>query len=1193
MNLPLCPHQSQLCRYIHRGVLPAEVLSRARAAPESPLNRRKSSSQAESALPSRDSSNERSKCGHPSVYDKGFVSGVFDSQIMINQLQCQSTSYDLELARRKRELIRRLPTVGSLGQQMANMLIQQTQRLARADLPAFERLWAVRKISSALSLKSFSLDDETTRISLGIAVEPYLRLFEACMCESHCPSSLAGELSILSVHFVVLGGGRNGEVNGSSLTEDGMSGASSKALFIASYITRLLRKLVSKNNPQYRAGILAHLCRMLSSDVQKNHSNQKSPNLWSDLAHFTTVLSGLVRLGETLDQPINVARLAALIGLVGHRLSEVSLPSVISSSVNRFSDLADILVGWGVDPNSATRGINLDSIYTVLRYGLSSWWLHTANKSDEIPSLNPSMHEMICHLLEDSEKSMNIAVSECQALASNPAVSPSSNSKPPSDPTPHLISVNLFISVLWSIIDGVRNQLLSTSQLLHSALGLSNVESVEWFDRLLQLAKSAQNCYRFSWMLWHAHGPVSGSPRVSSSVVDKIEYTVIRLLDCFSQQSLPQTAYAYLTTRLLNSKQAHVSLEYLSASLKLLQKFILQCLNEPNARTVVMEIIQTCFGVRSVFHTFKFGLTAGGLSELMSKLLLKALCLLAEKAELHELLYQLSSLDLKLAARFARVAEKSGNSTMDDFGKCEALGLFSLSVLSVILKSTTPEIARLTLRKQVLEIFKQEYALCWSNIPTRVRIGMVAFFNDESLLASLQSTELTQLNSTISKVYTISPLELNSICSISKASMNSSNLTSSDRCRILTNLCKLARRILRSSHPLHNSLDPFVVCVHIIVTHGFTENLDQKELLHNLFRLCDMAVCSNLPERRAACSDLLLAFGVSKYQRVRMSSPHLGLAWYTTRRPDQSATALVVPSGASQLISSNTVVGSGSAYPSLPAVAGVLGILTRGAPYNGNTNSSRLHILNEPSDWIRRLFNLICPIPAEMISKWFVVNAEEAVLWYAAWTMIDYKLKVAPWVNPLKTFLSLEGTIRAILRPYFAAESQQAIQPNSNSVTDFHKASSAALARQPWPRQIRQAQSLMTFLGFLERLIENATNGFSVSLPRPVTPACTFFAANEATCSQWLGRIRGPLLCIADNWPLPPVGRGYSAGDIPASVLYHGYSPLSAILQADPADLNHWISGLPFQGVSCDVIIRVAKALYRLAAWEELKALSE
>ncbi|VDQ15006.1 unnamed protein product, partial [Trichobilharzia regenti] len=39
---------------------------------------------------------------------KDFSIAVFDSQVIMNQLQCQSTSYDLELARRKRELIRHL-----------------------------------------------------------------------------------------------------------------------------------------------------------------------------------------------------------------------------------------------------------------------------------------------------------------------------------------------------------------------------------------------------------------------------------------------------------------------------------------------------------------------------------------------------------------------------------------------------------------------------------------------------------------------------------------------------------------------------------------------------------------------------------------------------------------------------------------------------------------------------------------------------------------------------------------------------------------------------------------------------------------------------------------------------------------------------------------------------------------------------
>nr|CAH8873034.1 unnamed protein product [Trichobilharzia regenti] len=65
----------------------------------------------------------------------------------MNQLQCQSTSYDLELARRKRELIRRLPFLPCMSQHSANQFLQLTQRVSRADLPLENRLSTVSHLS--------------------------------------------------------------------------------------------------------------------------------------------------------------------------------------------------------------------------------------------------------------------------------------------------------------------------------------------------------------------------------------------------------------------------------------------------------------------------------------------------------------------------------------------------------------------------------------------------------------------------------------------------------------------------------------------------------------------------------------------------------------------------------------------------------------------------------------------------------------------------------------------------------------------------------------------------------------------------------------------------------------------------------------------------------------------------------------
>ncbi|VDQ04752.1 unnamed protein product [Trichobilharzia regenti] len=242
------------------------------------------------------------------------------------------------------------------------------------------------------------------------------------------------------------------------------------------------------------------------------------------------------------------------------------------------------------------------------------------------------------------------------------------------------------------------------------------------------------------------------------------------------------------------------------------------------------------------------------------------------------------------------------------------------------------------------------------------------------------------------------------------------------------------------------------------------------------------------------------------------------MLWITTRRPDYSSTALLSSTSLGYTVCNNSPAAMITSFPSLPAIAGILCILTRGAPYTQKSESSRLRILKNPNDWIRRLSHLISPLPSDCkrdLSLLQCTSFMQPVLWHTAWAMVDYKLKVAPWANPLKTFFSFEGTLRAFLQ---SKDTIDSCNGNSNSIAPFYVASSKALAYQTTNRQLSQIQLLMRFLGYLERIIFNATSGFATALPRPSTTAALFFTANENTCTQWYNRIRNLLILISRAW---------------------------------------------------------------------------
>ncbi|CAH8635139.1 unnamed protein product [Heterobilharzia americana] len=181
--------------------------------------------------------------------------------------------------------------------------------------------------------------------------------------------------------------------------------------------------------------------------------------------------------------------------------------------------------------------------------------------------------------------------------------------------------------------------------------------------------------------------------------------------------------------------------------------------------------------------------------------------------------------------------------------------------------------------------------------------------------------------------------------------------------------------------------------------------------------------------------------------------------------------------------------------------------------------------------------------------------------------MVDYKLKVAPWANPLKTLFSLEGTLRAFIQPVYASDPSN----GNSSIVSFHVASSEALSHQTTNRQLNQIHLLINFWIILSVLF-SMQPVVSRSHYLVLQHCSVFFSANENTCTHWFNRIRNLLVRISSDLPL-----------------------LTQIVSdcKDSKDCDTWLKNLKQYGGSTDVLIHLSEALRKLGAWEELKALAQ
>nr|CAH8855885.1 unnamed protein product [Trichobilharzia regenti] len=580
--------------------------------------------------------------------------------------------------------------------------------------------------------------------------------------------------------------------------------------------------------------------------------------------------------------------------------------------------------------------------------------------------------------------------------------------------------------------------------------------------------------------------------------------------------------------------------------------------------------------------------------DIPSQKIFQLLCDLSSMKSLQKAVCELALSDLELATNSQKDIDSSVPSSTCNL---ETLSLFSLSLLSKLMQNMSYDL-RNELLCRIFEIVRVNCLKNWSVVPTRLRIVILTFLNNPSLLTTFQTVNIMDMLTSFLSIRNISNMEGCILLNLIDCFFSESIVCSDNKLTLLTHLVVLSKRTLVSQAALDSSCqNVFILCTNVLVKYAlpYIKKGDAK-LASYLLHLAQISLSYPCLQVQKAGNDLLLLVGSFTSNKVEFPSTKLysELLWITTRRPDYSSTALLSSTSLGYTVCNNSPAAMITSFPSLPAIAGILCILTRGAPYTQKSESSRLRILKNPNDWIRRLSHLISPLPSDCkrdLSLLQCTSFMQPVLWHTAWAMVDYKLKVAPWANPLKTFFSFEGTLRAFLQ---SKDTIDSCNGNSNSIAPFSVASSKALAYQTTNRQLSQIQLLMRFLGYLERIIFNATSGFATALPRPSTTAALFFTANENTCTQWYNRIRNLLILISSDLPLVSrTGLG-PAIEVLSTTVHHSYSLLRIVSSyKSPNDRDVWLNTLRQYGGSSDIIIHLSKSLHKLGAWEELEALAQ
>ncbi|KAL5969350.1 Serine/threonine-protein kinase SMG1 [Taenia solium] len=796
--------------------------------------------------------------------------------------------------------------------------------------------------------------------------------------------------------------------------------------------------------------------------------------------------------------------------------------------------------------------------------------------------LTESTCDMLGHLLEDADASLQKAVSEYRQIGAS-SVSRRIAQTPfaSTEISQKLIATNLYFAVLAGICLGVKKYISESHQ--PGCIKFPSLDLPGWNKRLLSILHGLES---ISSAVVPRSKPSSASrtyvpptyclPLLTYGSILQHVHTIL----LFTESTMPvegdqfgQKVRSYL------SQPPNESILQLSPRhIKILCE-LAYCLLERTPKdspSFVISTFKALFGNDTLLHRLKTS-SNGSLA------IFNLLCDLSKR--------YLSGCDMLVMIIEMCIADFQLACTKLANGKCsidvenDLLILFSTSLFATIWKSVSNEPERIALANAancrvilILADLHRQLAL-FTRVSQRVRLAfwttLISTLNygidhtaecGGDLLLVIQQLLITASNNLQELILSRHLLQ----------TLNDSLATQLSR-SFCTYLLSLMRNPCSPVRANDGSYFYEAVRLLIRIWKGKVASSEVLELAY-------MCTSHPLPRIQSAGADLLLVFSPSLAKFESTRAANFMLHWYFSTSLELSTSLITCPSinpaefGTSK--ETGTLLRTQGAFPSLPAAAGVLGILTRGAPYLSEERTSRLELLTNSSDWLRRLACLISPLSTDSSTNWYALDTSPLclVFLFTTWSMVDYKLKVAPWVNPVKTFLSIEAIIHALLSNLTKRACTHSLVPELQA---FLGVSSAVVARQSLAWQINQSALVINFMHLLEKATTNAVDGFAAVIPPVLPTAHAFFKANAMTCHQWFNRVRMPLATLA-AWMAPLSLEGSEAS---ATVIWNAYGLLYQMPTSDPLEL---LNAIAVFGNPEKIILCVIQALHHLGAVDEL-----
>ncbi|KAM7543295.1 hypothetical protein Aperf_G00000010963 [Anoplocephala perfoliata] len=1107
----------------------------------------------------RDSDNRRKK-NLPKSASQGARSSVSRSHganahpvcALIKHLQYQNRPYDIDLSRQKAEFISQMLDLPSpFSNRHSTQFYKYLKKLTAANIAHNIRVSAAREIIEVIKSagsKSQRPNANDTAQRSSRSVESCLRALELAVCERHCSSELISLIADIVVRLVVMFGPYEQSENASDLSN----------VSVIAYVARLVQRLCGNHSWQYGAGILS----LINSIVSKYPQNtQFSTNRDSQLV--VSLISDLVTFTDSLDQVENVSRLASFISIIGDYNP--------TDFGHRFSDFADILVGWCVDSSDTHHSVALGSLLNQITVNFSKWWFDASGEFE----VSHSTCDMLSHLIEDAENSLRESLAEHHRFSTAHGSRRSQQIIPQNDISQNLIAAKLYFSVLAGICSSILGYAAQSSP--PGQVSLTFLNQSEWHNRLISILQTLSMLTSVT-SIKSAYSSASRTLIPPSYCISLLTYGEIlrhihEILQ-FTESTIPlEEDYIGLNIdAFLIQSQAGSILQTSSQHAKILCELAYNLLKRTSSRShdEMIETFQALFGPGTLLYRLKTS-SCGSLEVL--NLLLK----LVENCDLLVPVVDMCVSDLKFVCSKISEAERPDNS-YDDLHVLFSISLFNavwrsfsdqteqvISLNNAIVKIFS-NLAELRLRTHLFQVISQRIRLAfWSLVLLTLKHGtdgasdwlkdLMSVTDELMKTASLNAQELVLINCFLKVVD--GTLQTN----ISR-SLNS----------YLLRLAKDPRSPMRANYGEH-----FCEALgHLIrLWNGRRVNED-------ILKLTNLCVNHPLPRIQARGADLLLIFGPSlKY----LKSSHIKnslLYWYLNTDIETSTSLISAPS--SEDVNSEAIEDillQHGAFPSVSGAAGLFSIVTRGvAP--SHTNSAGFNLLEHSADYLRRLACLVAPFQADTSGgNWLAEDTSSMTIisQFTSSSIADNKLRVTPWVNPINTFLSVEGTIHALLanltgrsKNYDYAKDLKAFFDIPNNI----------LGRQSLVQQLTQAGALLTFLRSLEKAIMNGVDGYAAAIPPSPLSTHVFLRANSITCRKWFNRIRVPLATLS-SWISALSLHGMEA---PTTVVWNVYCIFNQTPNANPQEI---FSALAFLDNPEKIILLLIQALHQLRAADDLE----